>query len=162
MLLAAVRPLHVGDIGRTTRTLADAPAKIATEVFGPKRFYTMLVNSPNLTSVRGTWIVRFAELHQDSSPSPVTAPEVTFQVDPSYPIDLLRAGVEGRVTLYAVIRSDGSVAEVRVLKGVNQRLDQNACIALSHWRFRPATKDGAPIDLEAVVQVPFLSSRVGD
>ncbi len=161
-LLAALRTPHVGDIGRAARKLVDEPTKIAGEVFGPKRIYTMVVNSPNLTSIRGTWIVRFAELHQDSSPNPVTAPVVAFQVDPSYPIDLLRAGVEGRVTLYAVIGSDGSVSQVRVLKGVNQRLDQNACIALAHWRFRPAIKNGTPIDLEAVVQVPFLSGRAGN
>ena len=162
VLLAAIRPLHVADIGRATRSLVNEPTRVAGEVFGPKHYYTMVVNSPNLTSMRGTWIVRFAELHQDTSRGPVTAPVATVQVDPSYPTELLRSRVEGTVTLYAVIRSDGTVSEVRVLKGVDQRLDENARIALSRWRFRPATKNGNPIDLEAVVQVPFLSSRVGD
>jgi TonB family protein len=54
-----------------------------------------------------------------------------------------------------VIHRDGSVGEVRVLRGVEERLDQNARLALSRWIFRPGTKNGAAVDLEAVVQIPF-------
>ncbi len=38
----------------------------------------------------------------------------------------MRRNVQGTVTLYAVIRSDGSVGEVRVLQGVDDRLDAYA------------------------------------
>jgi len=27
--------------------------------------------------------------------------------------------------------------------------------ALSQWKFRPATKQGAPVELEAIVHIPF-------
>jgi hypothetical protein len=29
--------------------------------------------------------------------------------------------------------------------------------ALAHWKFRPAEKQGEPVDLEAVVHIPFRS-----
>jgi TonB family protein len=55
----------------------------------------------------------------------------------------------------AIIRSDGSVDGVRVLEGVDERLNENARRALEKWHFRPGTNDGQPIDIEAVVRVPF-------
>jgi len=68
----------------------------------------------------------------------------------------VRDRIEGTVTVYAVIHSDGTVGELRVLRGIDERLDSNAIAALSHWRFRPGTKNGAPVELEAVVQIPFV------
>src|SRR5438046_9222041 len=71
----------------------------------------------------------------------------------------MRRNVQGTVTLYAIIRSDGSVGDVRVLQGVDDRLDAYARAALTHWRFQPATKNGNAVDLEAVVAIPFRVSR---
>jgi len=51
------------------------------------------------------------------------------------------------------------VGDVRILEGFEARLDENARIALQQWRFRPGTKDGTPVDIEAVVRVPFRVSR---
>ena len=72
---------------------------------------------------------------------------------------MLRDRVEGTVTLYAVIHIDGTVGEIRVLNSLDSRLDDNAVRALSHWRFRPGTKNGEPVDIEAVVLVPFRLQR---
>jgi periplasmic protein TonB len=63
--------------------------------------------------------------------------------------------VEGTVVLRAVIHSDGSVGDVRVLQSVNDDLDENARTALEKWHFRPGTKNGSPVDIEAVVRIPF-------
>ncbi|HXM89924.1 MAG TPA: energy transducer TonB, partial [Candidatus Dormibacteraeota bacterium] len=63
--------------------------------------------------------------------------------------------VEGEVVLYAVIRADGSVDSVELVRGIDQQLDANAMEALSQWKFRPATRQGAPVDLEAIVHIPF-------
>jgi protein TonB len=71
----------------------------------------------------------------------------------------MRANVQGNVTLYAVIHSDGTVGEIRVLASPDDRLDALARTALAHWKFRPATKDGQPVALEAVVVIPFRAKR---
>jgi TonB family protein len=67
--------------------------------------------------------------------------------------------VQGTVTLYAVIDSAGSVGDIRVLSSPDARLDQYAADALARWKFFPATKDGTPVSLEAVVMIPFRSKR---
>jgi protein TonB len=84
----------------------------------------------------------------------------TQKVDPAYPLELMHHNVQGTVTLYAVIHSDGSVGDVRVLRGVDDRLDEYARAALSGWHFRPATKNGNAVDLKAVVVIPFRLIRM--
>jgi len=114
---------------------------------------------PNLNSGGGSWIIRFAELKEDSEHGDLVAPLATRKVDPGYPAELMRRNVQGTVTLYAVIHSDGSVGEVRVLRGVDERLDEYARAALAHWQFHPATKNGYAVALEAVVLIPFRVIR---
>jgi TonB family protein len=137
---------------------ADVPAadKIDDRVFAGRRRYFMRLTMPNLNSARGSWTVRFAELNADpNSQSDLTAPEAIRKVDPAYPSNLVHDQIEGVVVLHAIIRSDGSVSDVRVLEGFYDQLDENARSALEKWRFRPGTKNGVPVDVEAVIRVPF-------
>ena len=140
---------------------ADQPRdSVDTKVFGTRRHYSMRLSMPNLASSTGSWSIRFAELNATGhGGSDLSAPEAITKVDPAYPQDLMHDRVEGVVVLYAVIHADGSVGEVRVLEGFDERLNENARKALAQWRFRPGTKDGLPVDIEAVVRVPFKVPR---
>jgi hypothetical protein len=42
-----------------------------------------------------------------------------------------------------------------VLRGIDDRIDPFARQAISQWKFRPATKHGAPVDVEATFLIPF-------
>jgi TonB family protein len=142
------------------KTEGQPPDHIDTQVFGARRHYSMRLSMPNLSSSVGSWTVRFAELNPSGhAEADLSAPEAISKVDPAYPQDLMHDRIEGVVVLYAIIRSDGRVDEVRVLEGFDERLNENARKALQQWRFRPGTKDGTPIDIEAVVRVPFKVRR---
>jgi len=136
-------------------------------VFGTRRFYSVTLNMPNLNSGGGSWVIRFAELKRDSGSQPgnpppdLSQPMATRKVDPAYPLQLMRENVHGTVILYAVIHSDGSVGNVKVLRSVDERLDRFATEAISQWKFDPATKNGTPVDVEATFQIPFRPTRVG-
>jgi len=138
-------------------------------VFGNRRFYSVTLNMPNLNSGGGSWVIRFAELRHESPtlpsasvpPADLSQPMATRKVDPAYPLQLMRQNVHGTVLLYAVIHADGTVGNVRVLRGVDDRLDRYATEAVSQWKFDPATKNGAPVDVEATFQIPFRPTRVG-
>ncbi len=165
LIAAAMLPLHIRhlpprEVNPAGSPLPDVP-ELEKKIFGLKRFYSVILSMPNLNSKWGSWIMRFAELNDNGTGGELTAPVATEKVDPAYPGNLIRQQVEGTVTLFAIIRSDGSVADVRVLRGVDDRLDQYARIALSHCRFMPARKNGAAVDLEAVVRIPFRSRKVG-
>ncbi len=163
-LMADATPPRVS--ATSPHVLSEVSREKATDVdrwiFGDKKFYAMTLNMPNLNSAGGSWVIRFAELNPDpnEAKTDLTAPEATQKVDPAYPLELMRRNVQGTVTLYAVIRHDGSVSDVRVLRGVDDQLDQFARNALARWRFRPATKNGAAVDLEAVVMIPFKPAKM--
>jgi TonB family protein len=135
------------------------------KVLGSKRVYTMLVNMPNLTSISGSWILNFAELNEStahvgyakSDAADLAGPVPLKKVDPKYPPEFRSLHVDGEVVLYAIIRKDGSVDSIQLVHSVDPRLDANAMEALAQWRFRPAEKHGEPVDLEAVVHIPFRS-----
>jgi TonB family protein len=138
-------------------------------VFGGRKIYSLSLNMPNLNSAGGSWIIRFAPLRQDSdggrpsSADPpangLSSPEAIRKVDPAYPLELMRQNVAGTVILYGIIRADGTVSDVRVLRGVDDRLDRFASDALAKWQFRPATKNGTAVDVEATFWIPFRPVR---
>jgi TonB family protein len=136
------------------------PSAQPEQIFASKKIYKMLVNMPNLNSATGSWILNFSELRMNTegprpASSDVSAPGPLRKVDPKYPPTLIKEHVEGEVVLYAVIRSDGSVDSIQLVRGIDDQLDANAMQALSQWKFRPATKQGTPVDLEAIVHIPF-------
>jgi TonB family protein len=147
------------------RTMSPDTASKLSEaervVFNGRRFYSLTMNMPNLNSAGGSWVIRFAELKQDpKAPSAdLTQPVATRKVDPGYPTQLIRENVAGTIILFAIIHADGTVGNVLVLRGVDNRLDKFASDAVAQWKFQPATKDGTPIDVEATFQIPFRPPR---
>ena len=143
------------------RVAAIDPSLPPEKILSGKEVYTLHVNLPNITSVTGSWILSFAQLDADPRPQyrpkGVLAGPVAYEkVDPKYPPGLIKAHVQGEVVLYAIIRKDGSVDSIQLVRGVDPELDRCAIDALAQWKFRPGTRAGVPVDLEAVVHVPFL------
>jgi TonB family protein len=136
------------------------PGAKPEQIFASKRVYTMNVNMPNLNSSTGSWILNFSELRSNPdapriTSSDLTGPATMKKVDPKYPQSLISDRVEGEVVLYAIIRGDGSVDGIQLVHGIDEQLDDNAMQALSQWKFRPATRQGTPVELEAIVHIPF-------
>jgi TonB family protein len=130
------------------------------QIFATKKIYKLIVNMPNLNSATGSWILNFSELRMNGDEPRVSSPDISGpvpirKVDPKYPPVLINERVEGEVVLYAVIRRDGSVDSIQLVHGIDEQLDANAMHALSQWKFRPAAKQGTPVDLEAIVHIPF-------
>jgi protein TonB len=129
------------------------------KILSGKEVYTLHVNLPNLTSESGSWIMDFAELDETYGPKVhkdlVACPEAVAKADPKYPPELIKAHVRGQIVLYAIIRKDGSVDSIQIVRGLDPQLDRNAIEALAQWKFRPGTHAGVPTDFESVVYVPF-------
>lgn len=166
-LVASVHPPRVTTARPTQPESAAKLTEPERAVFGDRKFYSVMLNTPALNSSGGSWVIRFAELKHDSGPreedaeTDLSQPMATRTVDPAYPVQLMRENVAGTVILYAVIHADGSVGDVRVLRSVDDRLDRFASQAVAQWKFEPATKNGSPIDVEATFKIPFRPSHVG-
>jgi TonB family protein len=130
------------------------------KILSGKEIYTLHVNMPNLTSVSGNWIMNFAQLDEGDLPynkpkGILSGPVPQRKVDPKYPQTLIKEKVDGDVVLYAIIRKDGTVDSIQLVRGIDPQLDKNSMDALSRWVFKPGARDGQPVDLEAVVHIPF-------
>jgi TonB family protein len=87
--------------------------------------------------------------------SGITAPGLVREVKPDYTEEARRRGVEGDVILEIVVRSDGSVGDIKVLQGLGAGLDRRAADAVRQWRFSPARRLGTPVDVIVEVAVEF-------
>jgi len=64
---------------------------------------------------------------------------------PSYPQELVNAGVEGLVMLRFLVNEAGGVEQVAVSRSSHPALSAAAASAVSKWRFQPITLRGQPV-----------------
>ena len=87
--------------------------------------------------------------------SGITPPAIQREVKPDYTDEARRRGLAGDVVLQIIVRSDGSVGDIKVLQGLGAGLDQRAVDAVRQWRFSPARRFGTPVDVIVEVAVEF-------
>jgi protein TonB len=89
-------------------------------------------------------------------PDEATAPEpMDGNEQPEYPESLREAGVQGTVIARFVVRADGSVGDVRIVRGPED-LHDAVREALRRWRFRPATVNGHAISVYRTMPFRFV------
>ena len=86
----------------------------------------------------------------------VVAPTVLYQPLPSYTVEARDAKVEGIILMEGVIRKNGRVTDVKILRGLGYGLDQKAIdILTKEWRFAPGTLNGQPVNVQARIEISF-------
>jgi TonB family protein len=89
-------------------------------------------------------------------PGTVKSPRPITQPLPPYTAAARKVGIEGLVLLKAVVLEDGSVANMKVLRGLGYGLDESAILTIQdRWRFQPGTVDGKPVAVEANIEISF-------
>ena len=63
--------------------------------------------------------------------------------------------MQGEVILEIAIDATGRVKKARVVRPLEETIDDEAIKAVMQWRFKPATKDGKPIAVAVQVVVEF-------
>jgi TonB family protein len=63
--------------------------------------------------------------------------------------------LEGDVVIDLVFLADGTVQVNRVLSGLGHGLDESATKAAQQIKFKPAKRDGQPVDFPARVRIEF-------
>jgi protein TonB len=84
-----------------------------------------------------------------------TPPVLLLEFEPEYSEQARQSKFQGTVLLRVVIDEKGFPREIGVTRPLGLGLDEKAMAAVRRWRFKPATKDGKPVAMEAVVEVNF-------
>jgi periplasmic protein TonB len=87
--------------------------------------------------------------------SGVEPPRLLREVKAQYTEDARTRGITGDVVLEIVIRSDGTVGDVKILRGLGFGLDERAVAAVRNWKFSPARRLGTAVDVIVEVEVEF-------
>jgi len=85
----------------------------------------------------------------------VTPPVPIDTPDPEYTREARKARIEGVVQLFIVVDEKGKARDIKVSGSLRPDLDQKAIEAVTHWRFKPATKNGHPIPVHMSVEITF-------
>ena len=87
--------------------------------------------------------------------SGIEPPRLLREVKADYTEDARQRGISGDVVLEIVVRRDGSVGDVKILQGLAGGLNDRAVQAVRQWRFSPAHRQGAAVDVIVEVAVEF-------
>jgi periplasmic protein TonB len=90
----------------------------------------------------------------DSGP-PTTSVEILFKPNPVYTAEARAAKLEGEVLLEVLFGANGQLHVNRVVRGLGLGLDEAATAATYKMRFKPALRNGQPVDSTAIVHVVF-------
>jgi periplasmic protein TonB len=85
----------------------------------------------------------------------VSAPSIIYRVEPTYSEEARKAKYQGVVVLSAIVRKDGSIEILKVVRSLGLGLDENAIQALKQWKFRPGLRNGVPVDVALNIEVNF-------
>jgi TonB family protein len=87
--------------------------------------------------------------------SGVEPPRLLREVRADYTDEARRANIEGEVELEIVVRRDGTVGDVKIVRGLRGGLNERAVNAVRQWRFAPGRMKGVPVDVVVEVGVEF-------
>ncbi|MCX6612154.1 MAG: TonB family protein [Acidobacteria bacterium] len=138
------------------------PAKARVELTQSDAFGSSVPSAPKLRSSATMMATAF-----DASPATsrrnrearleaeIKGVEILSKPRPMYTEEARRLGIEGEVQLRILFGADGRLKVLAVVRGLGHGLDENAALAAAQIQFRPATRQGQPVEQAAVVRVQF-------
>lgn len=89
----------------------------------------------------------------------VTRPRLVSSVPPKYPILARRFRMTGEVELQAIVKRDGSVEVLNVMKAPEPDAGFSVAArqAVSQWRYEPARRLDQPVDVRLAIVVNFAA-----
>lgn len=95
-----------------------------------------------------------------SLPEPIASTGVVkgrliYSVQPNYPVDAIQMRIEGPVVVHALIAKDGSLHELKPVRGDNPMLVRAALKAVQQWRYEPTRLNGAPVEMPIDITIKF-------
>jgi TonB family protein len=82
-------------------------------------------------------------------------------VQPEYPADAKKKGIQGTVLVHAIVGKDGTMAQIQFVSGPSE-LMRASMDAVKQWRYQPTTLKGNPVEVDTTIAVVFtLSGKDG-
>lgn len=96
-----------------------------------------------------------AVLKPQATPVAYEPVRITEKPDPVYTTEARQLRIQGEVLLRVVFTAAGRVQVLGIERGLGHGLDEAATHAAEHIQFKPARRDGQPVDTTASVHILF-------
>jgi TonB family protein len=96
-----------------------------------------------------------AKAAQVDTSAATTQVEVISKPRPVYTQEARNLKLEGEVLLEVLFGANGQLHVNRVVRGLGHGLDENAMAAANKMQFKPAMRNGLPVDSTAIVHVVY-------
>jgi hypothetical protein len=131
-------------------------------VLHAEKIYTIYLPMPGKN-----WILQYCAHDNPPNPAPASRvvqirlqpllapPKVVDQFDFHRP-PMTQGPPDAMIILHGLIRADGAVGNLEVLRGLEPAINAAALAAFARWKFAPALRAGSPLDVEILVGVPAV------
>jgi len=111
--------------------------------------------SSGASGIRGVAAAEASKQNGLATAGTTTGVDILNKPNPVYSTDGRTLRIEGDVVLEVVFLASGQMQVTRVVSGLGHGLDEAAMQAAKQIRFRPAKRDGQPVDFPARVRIRF-------
>ena len=112
-----------------------------------------LVSDGNVR-VLGRTVIGYVALPQ-TTVKDITMPVLIFKQEPDFSEKARKKKISGTVVISFQVETDGKTSHIVVERGLGYGLDENAVEAVSHYRFKPAMRNGEPVAVPLKIEVTF-------
>lgn len=91
----------------------------------------------------------------DSCPAMMETQKLVRQKMPEYPQEARTAHIQGQVSVYAVLGTDGLLHNMKVLSSPAPSLSRSALDALQGWQYQDAVCNGKPVAIEMILKIIY-------
>jgi TonB family protein len=113
-------------------------------------------SDPALTPAKEAKVTKLGKVRISES---IALGMLVKKVAPLYPRDAEGARTSGTVSLRVNIGTDGAIRDMHILQAPSPTLASSAVFAVSHWKYRPYSINGEPVEMETTVNLDFAMSR---
>lgn len=85
----------------------------------------------------------------------IVNPVITYKQKPKYTTEAQRDKIQGSVILSAILSKDGTISELKVVRGLGYGLDEEAIKAAYKIKFVPGKKNDQPINVRVSLEFVF-------
>jgi len=85
----------------------------------------------------------------------ITSPNCVYCPNPDYTDPARKVKFNGTLLLDVTVSPEGRATEATVVRGLPFGLNESAIRTIRDWKFRPATREGQPVDCRVMIEVTF-------
>jgi hypothetical protein len=148
-----VRSIPVATLSVPLRPSRRTIPRSVDAQFAGRNVYTIVIPIENLAAYEGDWIMWFAEGGPRVAGTPLVRAPLPFRKLER--VDLPPRTIVRRMQIAATIAEDGRLTAVLVLTASEAAVKDAVVEDMTSWEFKPATRNGTPVAVEAVFEIPF-------